>query len=185
MNRKTVVIVSTSILAAMSLILELYVHFPVLPSAPYMLYSPGDLPIIVAALIFGPIPGMLTALVNSVLFVLLTGEGGPWGALMHFISSGGMAIVIGLMEKKFGKTHLSLLSGIVTRVALMIPANFLVTPIYTGLPVEVIAKMIVPVVIPFNIIHSGINSALAYPLLKTMPKSITEKYRTKSGITEV
>ena len=108
-------------------------HFPVLPAAPYLLYSPGDLPIIIAALVFGPIPGVLTALVNSALFVLLTGEGGPWGALMHFIASGGMAAVIGMMENRFGKTHFSLLSGVATRIALMIPANFLVTPIYTCL----------------------------------------------------
>ncbi|MGI6162357.1 MAG: ECF transporter S component [Bacillota bacterium] len=181
MNRKTAVVVSTAILAAMSLILELYVHFPVLPAAPYLLYSPGDLPIIIAALVFGPIPGVLTALVNSALFVLLTGEGGPWGALMHFIASGGMAAVIGMMENRFGKTHFSLLSGVATRIALMIPANFLVTPIYTGLPVSVIAKMIVPVVIPFNIIHAGINCALAYPLLSALPRAITDKFRTRTA----
>ncbi|MGI6628218.1 MAG: ECF transporter S component [Bacillota bacterium] len=181
MNRKTTVIVSTAILAAMSLVLELYVHFPILPAAPYLLYSPGDLPIIIGALVFGPIPGVLSALVNSVLFLLLTGEGGPWGALMHFVASGGMAAVIGTMEKRSGKTHLSLLSGIVTRIALMIPANLVVTPIYTGLSVSVIAKLIVPVIIPFNILHAGINCALAYPLLSALPKTITQRFRTRSA----
>lgn len=179
MNRKTVVIVSTALLAAMSLILELYVHFPILPAAPYLLYSPGDLPIIMAAIVFGPIPGVLSALVNSVLFLLLTGQGGPWGCLMHFIASGGMAAVIGWMENRFGKTHLSLSSGVVTRIALMIPANLVITPIYTGLSVGAVAKMIFPVIVPFNILHAGINSLLAYPLLQALPPIITERFRAK------
>ncbi len=180
MNKKTTVIVSTALLAAMSLILELYVHFPILPAAPYLLYSPGDLPIIIAAIVFGPIPGVLSALVNSVLFLLLTGEGGPWGGLMHFIASGGMAAVIGWMENRYEKTNLSLLSGVIIRIALMIPANLLITPIYTGLSVDAIAKMIIPVVIPFNALHAGVNSLLAYPLLKALPATVTERFRTKT-----
>lgn len=179
MNRKSLSITATAILAAMSLALEIYIHFPILPAAPYLLYSPGDLPIILASLLIGPLAGVACAFTNATLFVVLTGEGGPWGALMHFVASGGMAAAIGLVEKKLGKTYVSLLSGILTRTILMIPMNLLVTPIYTGLPVSVIAKTIVPVVIPFNLIHAGLNSVFSYPLLKALPKEVTARFRAK------
>ncbi len=161
-----------AVLAAMSLVLELYVHFPVLPSADFLLYSPGDLPIILAAILIGPSAGAASAFVNATLFVLLTGKGGPWGGLMHFISSGGMALVIGLIARRSDKKWVAMMAGIATRVILMVPLNMLITPIYTGAPLPVVMKMIVPVIIPFNIIHAGLNTTLCYFVMKVLPSSI-------------
>lgn len=181
MSRKTYFLVVTSLLSAAALVLEVYIHFPVLPQAPYLLYSPGDLPVIVAALLLGPVAGLASAFIKATLFVVLTGQGGPWGALMHFVASGGMVAVIGWLHLRFGKTYLSLLGGIATRVVLMIPMNLLVTPIYTGLPVNVVAGMILPVVIPFNLIHAGLNLTLAYPLVRSLPEKITSRLRTRTA----
>lgn len=167
MNRKDLPLLG--ILTAMSLVLEIFVHFPVLAAAPYLLYSPGDLPIILASVIIGPAAGVAAAFANATLFVLLTGEGGPWGALMHFVASGGMALVIGWISKKTGKTYAAMLAGVLTRIGLMVPFNLLITPIYTGLPQSAIAAMIIPVVIPFNVIHAGINTVLSSALLKALP----------------
>lgn len=173
MNRKYLPLVLTGILAGMSLVLELFVHFPILPTAQFLLYSPGDLPIIVAAVVVGPMAGAAAAFINAALFVVLTGEGGPWGAFMHFVASGGMAMVIGYLWRKSNKLHLSMLAGILTRVALMIPLNLIVTPLYTGAPRAVVMKMIVPVIIPFNLIHAGINTVLSYALVKGLPQDLT------------
>ncbi len=175
MNRKNLALPLVAILAAMSLLLELYVHFPVLPAASFLLYSPGDVPIILAAILVNPLAGVACAFVNATLFVLLTGQGGPWGALMHFISSGGMALVIGLLRRKTGKTWPVMCAGVATRVALMVPLNMLITPIYMGVPLHVVTGMIVPVIIPFNIIHGGLNTVLCYFLLRALPTHLLEK----------
>ena len=169
MNRRSHPLVLTGILAGMSLALELFVHFPVLPAARFLLYSPGDLPIIVASVLVGPLSGVAAAFINATLFVVFTGEGGPWGAFMHFVASGGMALIIGYLAKKTGALHFSMLAGILTRVALMVPLNLVVTPIYMGVPRAVVAQMIVPVIIPFNLIHAGLNTVLSYAVLKALP----------------
>jgi riboflavin transporter FmnP len=166
-------LVLVAILSGISLALEVFVHFPVLAAAPFLLYSPGDLPIILASVIIGPGAGVTAAFINATLFVTLTGEGGPWGALMHFIASGGMAFVIGLISKKQGPFRLAMPAGVITRVALMIPWNLLITPIYTGMSVETVGKMILPVIVPFNVIHAGINTTLSWVLLKTLPSKYT------------
>lgn len=181
MNRKSYFVVGTSLLSAISLILEIYVHFPVLPAAPFLLYSPGDLPIIVASLILGPISGVFAAFVNATLFAVITGQGGPWGAFMHFIASGGMTAVIGLIAKKKGNLLTAFASGILTRVALMVPLNLVVTPIFMGVPRSVVVQMILPVIVPFNLIHAGVNSLLAYPVIKALSKRVTTNFKT-SGI---
>lgn len=167
MNRKTLPLVG--ILAAMSLCLEIFVHFPVLAAAPYLLYSPGDLPIIIAAIVVGPSAGVATAFVNAAVFSLLMGKGGPWGMLMHFIASGGMAFVIGLSYSRSKKLGPALSLGVLTRMALMAPLNILITPLYTGATTQQVMKLIVPVIIPFNLIHGGINSALTFVLMKAAP----------------
>lgn len=173
MNRRSsplVPMVLTGILASLSLILEVYVHFPVLAAAPFLLYSPGDLPIIMASVLVGPLSGVAAAFINATLFVIITGQGGPWGAFMHFVASGGMAFVIGYLAKKTGALHFSMLAGILTRVALMVPLNLVVTPIYMGVPRSVVAQMILPVIVPFNLIHAGLNTVLSYAALKALPQ---------------
>lgn len=175
MNRKTLHLVVVGILAALSLCLELLVHFPVLSAAPYLLYSPGDIPIIIAAIVLGPAAGVAAAFVNATLFVLLTGQGGPWGALMHFIASGGMALVIGWLHSKSKRLELALPAGVLTRIALMAPLNLLVTPLYTGMTVQQVAQLIVPVIIPFNLIHGGLNSLLTFALMKAAPNAFRLK----------
>ncbi|MGI6632504.1 MAG: ECF transporter S component [Bacillota bacterium] len=167
MNRKTLPLVG--ILAAMSLCLELAVHFPVLSAAPYLLYSPGDLPILIAAIVVSPAAGVAAAFANATLFVMLTGQGGPWGALMHFIASGGMAFVVGWLYSKSKRLDASLFAGVLTRIALMVPLNLLVTPLYTGMTAKQVMQLIVPVIIPFNVIHGGLNSVLAFVLFAAAP----------------
>ncbi len=173
MNRRNMTLVG--ILSAISLALELLIHFPVLAQAPYLLVSPGDLPMFIAAMVIEPLAGVVCAFINATLFVVLTGQGGPWGALMHFIASGAMAFIIGRIYKNTGKTLPALGAGILTRIALMVPLNLAITPLYTGMPREAVMKMIVPVVIPFNTIHALFNATLCYIVLKALPEKVVNK----------
>lgn len=167
-------IVLTGLMAALALLLELFVHIPMF--AEYLLYSPGDVPVIVTSVVLGPAAGVMAAFAKAALFVILTGKGGPLGGLMHFVASGGMVLVLGLLTRKIkAATWVLVPAAIVTRVALMIPMNLLITPIYTGLPVSLVAKTLVPVVIPFNTVHAGINTVLSLIVLKILPENLRRR----------
>jgi riboflavin transporter FmnP len=168
-NRKYLPLVLTAILAAMSFVFELTLAFSY-PPAPFLKLAPGDVPTIVATVLIGPFCGAACALVNSVLFAAVTGEGGPWGILMHFIASGGMAIVIGVLAKRTRNLVLPMVAGILTRVALMVPFNLLVTPIYLGVPRPTVLSMIVPVIVPFNLAHAGLNTVISSVVLRALPE---------------
>ena len=51
---------------------------------------------------------------------------------------------------------------------MMIPLNIFLTPIYTGAPREAVISMLLPILIPFNLIKAGDNSILAGILFKML-----------------
>ena len=179
-----------AVLAALSLVLELVIHFPIIPAAPFLLYAAGDLPMLFASIILGPLEAIVITASTSVLFALITGEGGPWGMLMHFIASGTFVLVFYLVfrgtlfskERKASMVNLflALLLATVARAAIMIPANILITPIYMKVSVEEVKGLLLPAIVPFNLIYGGINTAIFFGLYASLknhlPKLNQEKF---------
>ncbi|MGB9856604.1 MAG: ECF transporter S component [Dictyoglomaceae bacterium] len=164
-------LVLVSLFTALSLILAITIYFPILPQAPYLLYDPGDIPLLVVALYIGIPEGLLATLIVAILMALIIGQGGPIGALMHFIATGSLISVAGYSYKKFRRLEIPLILGTISMAIIMSIANLIFTPIYLGVPVEQVLSLILPVIIPFNLIKAGINSFLTYILTKIVPFS--------------
>jgi riboflavin transporter FmnP len=62
----------------------------------------------------------------------------------------------------------SLLVSCILMIATAIGMNLVVTPIYMGVPREAVISLLIPAIIPFNIIKSIINSVLGFVLLKSL-----------------
>ena len=60
-------------------------------------------------------------------------------------------------------------------VILAIVGNLLVTPIYAGMPVEVVAAMIVPILLPFNTMKAALNAVITLAIYKAISNLITPK----------
>lgn len=176
MKKDVRVLTTTGVLTALSLMLELSFAFPIIAAAPYLLYSPGDMPILVITYLFGVIPGLIAVATNATLFVLIRGEGGPYGLIMHFIASSAFICVFAVFARQKKLVHLitGLSLGTLARALVMIPGNLILTPIYLKVPQEVVKGIIVPAIIPFNLVHSGINSVL-FILLYIPLKSLFDR----------
>ena len=48
----------------------------------------------------------------------------------------------------------------------MVIWNYIITPLYMGVPREQVAGMLIPIFLPFNLIKGGINAALTMLLYK-------------------
>jgi riboflavin transporter FmnP len=164
-------LVLTSLFIALALSLSLSIYFPILPQAPYLLYDPGDIPLLILSLFMGISEGILATLIVSILMALITGQGGPIGAIMHFIATGTLITVASFSYRKFKKLEISLLLGTVSMAVIMSIANLIFTPIYLGVSVKQVLPLIIPVIIPFNLIKAGINSIITYLLTKIIPFS--------------
>ena len=168
-------IAKLGMLAALSVVMTFFIHFPLIPGADFLEYDPADIPILIGTFTFGPWAGLaLTVVTSTVQGLTVSAKSGIWGIIMHICATGAMALVCGLIYQK-GKTMrraaIALVCGAITMVLLMIPLNMLITPIFMGGTPEareIVKGMIVPVIIPFNVLKAGINCAVTFVLFRAV-----------------
>ena len=123
----------------------------------------------IGALIFGPVSGIVTSLVVSLLEMITVSDTGFWGCLMNFVSSA-LYVFIAAIIYKYNRTItgavIALSTASIAMTGAMIVMNLLITPIYTGMPVSAVAQMIVPLLLPFNLIKAILNSAITLLIYK-------------------
>lgn len=94
----TAAIAKLAMMTAVSMVLLLLVRIP-FPPAPFLVYDPADVPIYITAFAFGPAAGLIVTLVVCLIQAFMLGGDGLYGFLMHFVATGIVAVVIGLMYK--------------------------------------------------------------------------------------
>ena len=67
-----------------------------------------------------------------------------------------------------GAAVIALLCGVVAWGLIMMPANLIITPIFTGMPVEAIRGILLPIILPFNLIKAGINAVVTFLVYKSV-----------------
>jgi len=161
-----------AILAALSLVLVLLIHFPIIPAAPWLEYDPADIPILIGGFAYGPIAGLIITIVASLIQALTVSAQSGWvGFVMHVISTGTLVLTSSIIYnyKRTKKGALiALIAGCIAMTAIMIPANLFFTVRYWGQPIEVVKASIVPIIIPFNLIKSAGNSLVVFLVYKTL-----------------
>jgi len=168
---KSVKITSISILVALSVIAGYFIHFPILPQAPFLLYDPGSVFLLIGSFKLGPKTGLIMCFITAILFALITGQGGPYGALMNFLATGTLVFVssqIYLLNHTKKGAILGIILGTLAMTLVMIPANLIITPIYLGVNREIVVKMLIPAIIPFNLLKGTISGFLTFILYKRL-----------------
>lgn len=165
-------IANVGVLTGLAVLLMIFIKFPLpIPFIPsFLLYEPGDIPILILSFLYGPIPALISAFISSLLMALITGAGGPYGAIMHFIATGTLVVVAGLFYKKFHNKKgaiLGMIAGSLAMTAIMIPANLIITPIYLGATRNQVIKLL-PGIIPFNLIKALLNSIITIFVYKRL-----------------
>ena len=171
-------ITSIGLLVALSIIAGYFIHFPILPYAPFLLYDPGNVFLLIGSFKLGPRMGVLMSLITATLFALITGQGGPYGALMNFLATGTLVYVASqiyyLYRTKKGAI-LGMILGTFAMTLIMVPANLIITPLYLGVNREIVVNMLIPAIVPFNLLKGVISGFLTFALYKRLyPLIITE-----------
>jgi riboflavin transporter len=158
--------VSIGMLSSIAYLLML-LNFP-LPIFPNFLFVDfSDIPALIAALVFGPLAGILVEFFKNVLNYLATGSqtGVPVGHISNFIA--GIVFVLptlfvyNKLKTKKGMT-IALVVGTVIMAVVMSILNYLVIlPAYTllmGFPD--MRNLVVPAILPFNILKGVMMSGI-------------------------
>ena len=158
------------ILTGLSVVLVFLIKFPIFPSAPFLEYDPADIPILLVAFAFGPVAGIISTVIASIIQgITVSSHSGIYGIIMHIISTGSYVLTAGLIYRfkrdKVGG-FIGLFSGVIISAIVMALANLIITPLFMGVPVEAVKQMLIPVIIPFNLLKSGINGIIVFVIYK-------------------
>jgi len=182
---KTRQLTTLAMMAAMA-ILVTFISIPVMPPpATFLRYDPKDVIIIIGGFMFGPFAVVMLAAVTALVEMVTISESGIWGFLMNFLSSSAFAMPAAFIYKKY-RTLMGAVVGLLVGIAGVIPVmllwNYIMVPIYTGMPREVVATWLVPIFLPFNAIKYGLNAAIAMLVYKPIVVALTAAglYRVKS-----
>lgn len=179
--KNTKKLTTLGVMGALSVILAMLVHFPIFGAAPFLEYDPADIPIFIAAFMFGPVAGLvLTLVVSLVQGLTVSASSGMIGVLMHFLSTGAFVLVAGniyLRNRTRKGAVLSLAAGVIAMVIIMTLWNIIFTPIFMKVPRQAVVELLLPAIIPFNFIKAGGNAVITLLVYKKISNFVTGKNR--------
>ena len=159
-------------LAALSYIVMVLVHIPVVA---FLKYEPKDVIITIAGFLCGPLAGAAISLVVSLLEMVTVSDTELIGCVMNVISTCSFACIAAAVYKKHRSQTgalVGLLAGSGAMIVVMLLWNWLLTPLYMGVPRSTVVQMLLPVFLPFNVLKAGLNSALTLLIYKPVSRGL-------------
>lgn len=166
-------IATTALFCAVAAIATLFLEFPILPGVTFLKYDPSAIVALVAGFAFGPATGAIVSILPYL--VHLTTQSGIYGTVMAIIATLSLVLPASIIYK-----HNTTMRGAITGLAVggviclacCIGANLVITPIYMGAPTEAVVAMIVPTLLPFNVLKILINCVATVLVYKPLSKAL-------------
>ncbi|MCR4564356.1 MAG: ECF transporter S component [Clostridiales bacterium] len=159
--------VTMAMLCALAVVADMFLRIPGIGG--FLTYEPKDVILTVSAFIFGPIAGIIMSLVVCLIEMVTVSSTGIIGLLMNFISSAvfiGVASFIYSRKKTLSRAIIGLVAALLAMTAVMLLWNYIITPVYMHVERSVVLGMILPLLLPFNLLKAGLNSTLTMFLYK-------------------
>ena len=149
-----------------------FVEFPLLPGVTWLKFDASNMPAMVVGFGFGPGAGVAVGIVIAIIHADFT------GALMNILCVTCFVLPAALMYRK-KRTYPVAIAGLVLSIIAAtlaaIVGNLILTPMWLGVPLDAVIAMIVPILIPFNLLKGLINAVLTLIIYKSISNLITPK----------
>ncbi len=170
-----------AMLAALAFVVH-FVHIPVM----FLNLDFKDVIMAIGGMYFGPLSGLLLAVLVPVLEFFISDGTGVYGLIMNWLSSITfvcLASIIYRFRKTLSGAVIALASAALAMTAVMIGANLLVTPYYMGVSVAEVGALIPRLLLPFNAVKAVLNAALTLCLYKPLTTVLARTGFGKRSIT--
>lgn len=128
-----------------------------------------DTIICIGGFVFGPLAAATIAIVVAVVEMFTVSDTGIYGCIMNALATCAFCCTASFVYKKMHTKRgavIGLALGVVCLTAVMLLWNYLITPIYMGMPRETVAAMLPTIFLPFNFVKGGLNMAVILVLYK-------------------
>ena len=163
-----------AMLAAMAYVAMLITR-PLPAVAGFLSYDLKDVVIAISGFLLGPVPALLITVVVSLIEMLTVSSTGPIGLLMNVLSTSAFVLPSALMYRRsrtLRSAALGLAGGVILMAVVMVAWNYIVTPMYMGVPRPVVAGMLIPTFLPFNLVKGGLNAGITMLLYKPLSSAL-------------
>ena len=164
-------IIVLAMFTALSFVITYVSHLipPLFSATPFLTLDFKDAFVVMAAYLYGPLAGILVTVCEAFIEMITISKTGIIGFAMNVLSTSAFALVASIIyskKKTVGVAVISLITGSVAMVTTMVLWNLLITPIYMEVPREAVIDLLIPGILPFNILKAILNSALSLLLYK-------------------
>ena len=169
MKQQTKKLTTLAMICTLAYLVMVIIRIPLVPALPFLNYDPKDVILMIGGFMYGPLSALLCTLVVALVEMVTVSDTGIIGCIMNFLST---ASFVGIAATIYKKKHtkkgavVGLICGVCIMTAVMLLWNYAITPLYMETPREVVASMLVPVFLPFNLLKGGLNAALTFLLYK-------------------
>jgi riboflavin transporter FmnP len=163
----------TALFCAVAAICTLFIEFPILPGVTFLKYDPSAIAALIAGFAYGPATGIVVSVLPYL--VHLATESGIYGTIMAIIATLTLVLPASLIYQR-NTTMRGAITGLVVGgvvcLACCILANIVITPIYMGAPRDAVIAMIVPTLLPFNVLKIALNCVITAFVYKPISKAL-------------
>lgn len=178
MTQKTRKMTIMAMLCALAFVAVLTIRIPIIPVVSFLEYEPKDIIILTGGFIFGPLSAALISIIVSFIEMFTISSTGFIGLVMNILSTVAYVCPAAYFYRKYHSMKgalVGMIGGTLLMTLIMVVWNYLITPIYMGYPREAVVDLLLPAIVPFNLLKGGINTALTMliykPLVTTLRKS--------------
>lgn len=150
---------------------------PPLVPIPPLRFDPKDVVLLFAAFLYGAPAAILMLIVVAFIEMGSISETAQWGMLMNVVSSSAYILPAALIyrrRKTLCFAIIGLSAGVISVTGVMMLWNYIVIPFYSGVPREVVAGMLFPLFVPFNLFKGSLNALLAILLYKPLMSALSK-----------
>ena len=159
-----------------------FIQIPLIPAAPFLTYDPSLMPAMVCGFAYGPGPGIAVGSMAAIIHGLIAGD---WvGSLMNICAAVFFVLPAALVYRKmhtFKGAVLGLALGVLVATAGSIVSNLTIGVWFWYGSADVITPLLIPAVIPFNLLKTMLNSVLTMAVYKAISNLITPKKKQVKG----
>lgn len=141
----------------------------------FLTFDFKDAVIAVAAFLYGPLYGALSAVAVALLEFISVSDTGVYGLIMNALSSVTFALTCGIIyrcKRTFGGAVMAAVFSVLSVTGVMLIANIFITPFYMGVLRNEIIEMIPALLLPFNLAKSLINASATMLIYKPVTTAL-------------
>lgn len=162
-----------AMITAMAVVVTLLIRFPMVPAVSFLQYDPKDIVIMIGGFLLGPVSGAIISVMASLIELLFKG-GTIIDVLMNIVATCSFVCTAAYIYKKDHTRKgavIGLVCGTLANILVMLLWNYVMTPIYFGMPREAVVPLL-PWIALFNLLKTGLNSVIVFLIYKPVAKAL-------------